>query len=88
MDPVVQSTAPAAAAELRIVDPADPVVQQCWLEYFATIAERFDTGYDPEQSRHAGPQARIARAGPIEKLRPLRGRLDFQRLQKDGFLGE
>ncbi|HET7736246.1 MAG TPA: GNAT family N-acetyltransferase [Nocardioidaceae bacterium] len=51
------------SAELRVVDPADPVVQQCWLAYFATIAERFDAGYDPERSRHVG----------LDEVRPPRG---------------
>lgn len=44
----------AGLAELRAVDPADPAVQECWLAYFATLAERFDAGFDPEASRQVG----------------------------------
>lgn len=45
----------AGLAELRELDPAEPFVQHCWEEYFATLAERFDAGFDPDASRRVDP---------------------------------
>jgi DNA-binding MarR family transcriptional regulator/GNAT superfamily N-acetyltransferase len=59
----VEQLLTAGLAELRVVDPADPVAQECWQAYFATLAERFDTGFDPATSRQVD----------LEEVRPPRG---------------
>ncbi len=59
----------AGLCELRLVDPDDPRVQACWQAYFATLAERFETGFDPAVSRHVdGDEVRSPRGATVLAL--------------------
>jgi len=40
----------AALVRIDVVDPSEPDAQFCIGEYFAELARRFDTGFDPAQS--------------------------------------
>ncbi len=49
----VGSLLTAALVEIDVVDPAHRHAQQCLREYFAELDRRFDTGFDPDQTRPA-----------------------------------
>ncbi|HEX8841126.1 MAG TPA: GNAT family N-acetyltransferase, partial [Sphingomicrobium sp.] len=41
---------PAPEVQVEEVSPADPDAQYCLSQYFAELSQRFDSGFDPEQS--------------------------------------
>jgi DNA-binding MarR family transcriptional regulator/GNAT superfamily N-acetyltransferase len=53
----------AAQIRVAVVDPADPDAEYCLREYFAELDRRFDTGFDPTQSRPADRDEMRAPAG-------------------------
>jgi DNA-binding MarR family transcriptional regulator len=63
----------AAIVEVAPVDPADPRARHCVRAYFAELDERFDTGFDPQQSIPADD----------DELRPPRGLLLLAVLRGD-----
>jgi DNA-binding MarR family transcriptional regulator/N-acetylglutamate synthase-like GNAT family acetyltransferase len=60
----------AGAVRVELADPASPVAQACVARYFAELAERFETGFDPGRSISA----------EIEELRPPHGYFGLARL--------
>ena len=53
----------ATLVELRVTDPEREQAQHCLAQYFAELARRFPSGFDPAISRRAAP----------EEMRPPRG---------------
>ena len=53
----------AAQIRIAVVDPADRDAEYCLREYFAELDRRFDTGFDPTQSRPADRDEMRAPAG-------------------------
>lgn len=53
----------AAQIRIAVVDPADRDAEYCLREYFAELDRRFDTGFDPAQSRPADRDEMRAPAG-------------------------
>lgn len=53
----------ATLVEVRVTDPEHEHAQRCLAEYFAELARRFPSGFDPAVSRRAAP----------EEMRPPRG---------------
>jgi DNA-binding MarR family transcriptional regulator/GNAT superfamily N-acetyltransferase len=63
----------AALVRIEVVDPTDPDAQFCVGEYFAELARRFDTGFDPAQSISA----------EAHELRPPAGLFVVARLRSE-----
>lgn len=48
------TAAAAADIELRIEDPASPAAAACFAAYFAELATRFESGFDPARTAQVG----------------------------------
>ena len=53
----------ASAVRVEVEDPGHPLARECLTHYFAELAERFETGFDPSRSISAA----------TEEMRPPRG---------------
>ena len=45
----VEQLLTASAVRVRVADPRDPAARACMAAYFAELAERFDSGFEPER---------------------------------------